>query len=167
MKTKFLFAGLLIVALAPACKKDKKLSDTDENFMKNAAYANYNEIDAGQLAGTQATDSAVRSFAHMMVAEHQTALNELKSLAQDKDIALPTGPDAAHIAAKQQLQQLSGHAFDSAYIHMQVTDHQTTVNLFQGEINSGENEDVQNYARKYLPHIQMHLNMADTIADRF
>jgi putative membrane protein len=167
MKTRFFLMSILILTSVVACRKDKKLNDTDENFLMKAAAANYNEIDAGQLAATRATDPAVQSFANMMVSEHQTALNELKTIAADEEVTLPTGPDQAHVAAKQQLMLLSGRAFDSTYIHMQVTDHQATINLFQDEIDNGQHKKVQDYSDKYMPHIRTHLNMADTISDRF
>jgi putative membrane protein len=167
MKTKIFLISILMVVLAISCKKDERMNETDEQFLKTAAQGNYNEIDAGQLAASKAVDSMVRNFGNRMVTDHQAALAELQSLAQDKDVTLPTGPDAAHLAAKQQLLNMSGWKFDSTYIHMQVTDHQTTINLFQNELNNGKNKAVKNYADKYLPIIKTHFNMADNISDRF
>jgi putative membrane protein len=58
-------------------------------------------------------------------------------------------------------------SFDTAYINSQVKDHQAAVNLFQSEISAGATQSVKDYASKYLPHIQMHLNMADSIRTTF
>ena len=62
---------------------------------------------------------------------------------------------------------MSGRAFDSAYMHNQVTDHQTTVANFQTELNQGQDQDVKNYANKNLPHIQIHLQRADSITNAY
>ena len=62
------------------------------------------------------------------------------------------------------LNSLSGHSFDSAYISSQVMDHQAAVTLFQNEISNGNNSSVKSYASTYLPHIQMHLQKADSLS---
>jgi putative membrane protein len=72
--------------------------------------------------------------------------------------------DAAHVTLMQTLQGLSGRAFDSTYIVNQVSDHQKTVTDFQTELSSGSRSEVKDYANKYLPKIQMHLQKADSIA---
>lgn len=168
MKTKIIIGASVVLSMV-CCKKEasEKLNDTDRNFMKMAAHSNYAEIDAGQLAASKATDNSVKNFGSLMVAEHQTAQNELNSLASDKKYELPTGPDEAHIALKNQLAQMNGHKFDSAYIHSQVMDHQKVLNLFKEEQNNGKDKDVKNYADKYIHHIQMHYDRADSTAKRF
>jgi len=45
----------------------------------------------------------------------------------------------------------------------QVMDHNTALQLFQQEANSGENKKLRDYASKYVPHIMMHKQMADSI----
>jgi putative membrane protein len=178
MKTRLFLLATLFLSLIVSCKDDKddnnnnnnnndqSLNDKDKQFLTMAAYSNYAEIDAAQLAGTKATDTAVKNFSFLMVTEHQMALNELKSLAQNR-VTLPTGPDQAHITLKQQLSAMSGRKFDSTYIHLQVTDHQAAETLFKDEINNGKNADVKNYANKYLPHIQMHLTKAISISSKY
>jgi putative membrane protein len=61
----------------------------------------------------------------------------------------------------------AGRAFDSIYIHSQVADHDMTIANFQTEQNNGSHRDVQDYANRYLPHIQMHRQSADSISRAF
>ena len=42
---------------------------------------------------------------------------------------------------------------------------QKTINIFGMEISNGNNSSVRNYANTYLPHIQMHLQKADSLAN--
>lgn len=167
MKTRKLLltmaAGAIVVT--SACKKnDDNNTPADQDFMKKAAYSNLAEVDAGQLASTKGNDMAVTMFGQMMVTDHTTAETELQTFASSKNVSLPSSPDSAHVAMKAMLTSMSGRAFDSAYIHAQVTDHQATIDLMQNEINTGTDSDAKNYANKYLPKVQMHKHMADSIA---
>ncbi len=65
------------------------------------------------------------------------------------------------------LSAMTGRSFDSAYVHGQVTDHQTAVTLFQNENISGNNTKVKTYVNNYLPVIEMHLMMADSLATKY
>jgi putative membrane protein len=165
-------AKLYVIAAATillACKKDDQptTNANDEQFLRDASVSNYNEIDAGQLASSKAKDRSVKQFGALMVTEHQDAQNELKSLAANKKITIAEAPDQSHAAQKQQLLQMDTAAFDSAYIHAQVTDHQAAVKLFSNEISNGKDQQVKDYANKYLPHIQMHFSRADSTSKRF
>jgi putative membrane protein len=137
---------------------------TDNNFMTQAAYGNYNEIALGQLALTKATNDSVKMFAQMMITDHTAANASLDSLADRYTYSLPTGADSAHLAFKDSLDTYTGHTFDTAYINSQVRDHQTTIDLFQNEISSGNADSVQNFATRLLPKIQAHKALADSIA---
>ncbi|MES2704199.1 MAG: DUF4142 domain-containing protein [Bacteroidota bacterium] len=158
-------SALLLFGLAAGCKKDEedKLNQTDRNFMLQAGYANNAEVDAGSLAANKATDASVKSFGSMMVSEHTTAVNELKSLSSATNVNVPSSPDSTHIAIKNMLAGMSDRAFDSAYMRTQVTDHAATIALMQNEISNGKDAGVKGYASKYLPHVQHHKHLADSI----
>ncbi len=149
-----------------ACHKDENndsMNQADRDFMMAASYGNNNEVDAGQTASGMANDAMVKSFGSMMVTDHTTAENELKTLSSRKNVTIPTTPDAAHVSMKAMLMTMTGRAFDSAYMRAQVTDHQATIDLMQAEINNGKDQEVKDYASKYLPKVQMHKHMADSI----
>ena len=103
----------------------------------------------------------------MMITDHMNAQDELKRIAKDKKEDIPSEADAAHKAMLKEMMSLSGRAFDSMYIHSQVKDHKEVIALFQEELNKGKDQDLKDYANKYLPAIQMHLNRADSTASRF
>ena len=165
---KSILSSLLVASvLFTACNKDDQdnnnLNETDRNFMMQSAFGNNAEISAGQLAATKGMNLAVRNYGQMMVNDHTTAKAELATLANETGTALPIGLDSAHQVLAQQLASLSGYSFDSLYIASQIMDHQTMQNLMQNEINNGNDGRVMNYAEKYLPKINHHLHMADSI----
>jgi putative membrane protein len=169
---KLIFVGFLMYAASCISCKDKSdnnnngssLSDADRNFMMKAGYANAAEIDAAQLAMIKTSHDSVHMFATMMVQDHQPAYNELKTIGSDLGVSIPQEPDDEHKQIKQQLANLSGHSFDSAYMQVQVMDHQKAVSLFEAEVSGGQNPRVKAYANKYLTGLRMHLAEAQSIA---
>ena len=63
----------------------------------------------------------------------------------------------------QRLQHLSGAQFDSSYIQGQITSHQKAATLLEWEIDSGENNQIKQFASQTLPVVFQHLQMAQTI----
>jgi putative membrane protein len=169
MKKVYLTATLAL-AIFTSCSRDDNDSNPgnmtnsqDMTFVMQASVSNTAEIQAGQLAATKGTNPSVRSFGQFMVTEHTTAQNDLKNVGTAIGVAVKDSVDPMHVALMQRLNTLSGRTFDTAYMNAQVLDHQNTINLFNTELTSGNRTEVKNYASTYLPHIQMHYTMADSI----
>lgn len=164
---RFFLVGGLAVALLSSCEKDKDQNDvnaSDQSFMMQVSMGNKAEIMAGQLAASRGSSESVRAFGQLMVAEHGQAQSDLVTLGSNLGQNLPDSVDAEHQALMARLNSLEGYSFDTAYINSQVMDHQKTVDLFQMELNDGKHQSVRAYASQYLPHIQMHLQKADSIS---
>ncbi len=173
------FVGLVAVALsaAPAwagggrpdqSKNDpsmSKHSTSDETFVKKAAEGGMAEVELGKLAADKATSNEVKQFGQKMVEDHGKANDQLKSLAQIKNITLPADLSAKDKALHDRLSMLSGPAFDRAYMHAMVTDHTKDVNEFRTEAKAGADADVKSWASNTLPTLETHLKMAKD-ADR-
>jgi len=125
-----------------------------------AAMGGMAEVELGQLASEKAQSDQVKQFAQRMVTDHGKANDELKSLAQSKNIALPTDPGAKHKATKDRLSKLSGAQFDRAYMQEMVNDHRKDVSDFEKESKSGKDPEVKAWAAKTLPTLQEHYQMA-------
>ena len=168
MKKFLSWALTLTVIMATACDDDDDNSATlqqaDRDFISKVSEANFAEIELGKLASLKSSTALVRDFGEMMMSEHQTALNEMESLAGSKNATMMTQLNSEHQQLKEKLMGMIGHAFDTAYIHSQVKDHAKVIELFQTEISSGQDEAVKAYAKKYLPHMQMHHKEANSIS---
>jgi len=167
MKRLF-FIAVSATILFAACKKDdddngNNINTTDRNFLINGSHGNIDEVDAGGLASTKSDNDGVQMFGSMMVDDHTTAQMEMKMVADSFGVAVPNEPDSAHKVMKTKLMSLSGMAFDTTYIRAQIMDHQSTIALMQDEISHGQADRVKRYAGKYLPKVQMHLVMADSL----
>lgn len=148
-----------------ACDKDddNDVNDTDRIYVTMAGLSNNAEIMAGQVAASKGNTAIVKAFAQHMITEHTTAQTDLKSRASALGLSAPDTVDAEHKALMIRLNSLNGYSFDTAYINSQVKDHAKTIDVFNVEINGGNNSSIRGFAVDNLPHIQMHYNRADSI----
>ena len=157
----------IALAAAPAFAKGQKAQKnagakqmTDQTFVTKAAAGGMAEVELGKLAQEKGTSDQVKSFAQRMVTDHNKANDELKSLAQTKNITLPTDMGAKEKALKDRLSKMSGEAFDRAYMQAMVADHRKDVSEFRAESNTGKDPEVKAWASKTLPTLEDHLKMA-------
>lgn len=141
-------------------------SDAADNaFMKKAAADGMAEVAMGRMALTKSKDAEVKQLAQRIVSDHTKADNELKSIAQDKNVKLPTSPDASERKTSAALEKKSGTAFDKAWTEHMVTDHKKAIALFTKTSNDANaDSDVRNFAQQTLPVLRNHLEMAQSLA---
>jgi putative membrane protein len=147
----------------PAARAEQPMSaskSADSTFAMKAAEGGLAEVEVGKLATQQAKDEAVKTFGQRMVDDHGKANDELKSIASSKGITLPTSPSAKHKALAARLQKLQGAAFDKAYMTEMVKDHQEDIALFEREATSGKDPELQAFAKKTLPTLKEHQELA-------
>ncbi len=143
-----------------ASGQSSSLAAADRTFIQEAAHGGLAEVELGKLAGEKASSADVKQFAQRIVQDHGRANDELKTLAQNKDITLPNDLDATHKATKDRLEKLSGAAFDRAYMQEMVQDHEKDVREFRKQAQSAQDADLKAWAAKTLPTLEQHFKMA-------
>jgi predicted outer membrane protein len=137
------------------------LSKADQKIVMDMARANMAEIEAGKLAQSKSQNDQVKNFAQQMIDDHTKALNDVQALAQSKGVTLPTEPDAKHKAMAAKLGNMSGDAFDRAYMSQAgVSDHKTVHAMLARDQSRAKDPDVKALAAKMLPTVEQHLNSA-------
>ena len=149
-------SGLLLTLAGAALATTNAM---DLKFAKTAAQGGIFEVSSSKMALQKSTDKSVLAIAKRMVQEHTAANEELKTVAQNNKMTLPTETDPAHKAVLAKLSGLSGTAFDKAYMGSQEKSHTDTVNLFEKEIATGKNAGLTAFASKNLPGIEDHTKM--------
>ncbi len=145
---------------ASSDNSSSQVSAADKTFVMKAAQGGLAEVELGKLATDKGQSDDVKKFGQKMVDDHTKANDQLKSVAQQKNIALPTEPSSKDKAFKDKLSNLSGAQFDKMYMQHMVMDHKKDVAEFQKEANSGKDQDLKNFAQQTLPTLQEHLKMA-------
>ena len=140
------------------------LSASDREFAMKAAEGGMAEVNLGQTAAQKATNPDVKNFGNRMVNDHGKAGDELKQLATNKGLALPTDLNAEDKKIADELSSRSGKDFDKAYIKDMVEDHEKDVKEFEEAANTAQDPDVKFWAASTLPTLRDHLKMAKQIA---
>jgi len=141
------------------------LSGSDKQFAEKAAIGGLAEVQMGNLAQQKAASDQVRQFGMRMVQDHTKANDELKQVASNKGIQLPTALDSKHQKKMEKLSKMTGAEFDKAYMDDMVSDHKEDVSEFKKEANGGKDADLKAFAAKTLPTLQEHLQMAQSTHD--
>jgi len=147
MVAAFSFAGLALAQESPA-SKSSSLSAKDKTFIHKAAKGGMMEVAMGTLAEQNGQSDDVKSFGKRMVTDHSKANDELKSIAAQKGVKLPS---------KEPTEKWSS---DKAYINMMVKDHEKDLAEFQEEASTGTDPDVKKFAEDTAKVVQEHLDLA-------
>jgi putative membrane protein len=159
-------AGMTVAGYSPAYAasdaKSDKLSSGDKSFIKDAATGGMMEVELGKLAAEKAGSDKVKAFGRQMQDDHSKANDELKNLAKDKGVELPTSLGVKQKLTVERLSKLSGEDFDRQYMKTMIDDHKTDVSHFEKEASKAKDPDVKAFASKTLPTLKKHLQMAET-----
>jgi putative membrane protein len=131
---------------------------TDQQFLQKAAQGGMTEVELGKLAQQNGSSADVKQFGSRMVTDHSKANADLKSLADKKGVTVPASLDAKHQAMVDRFQHLSGPAFDKAYVHMMVKDHEKDAAEFRQASTDSQDPDVKAFAGDTLKVIESHLS---------
>jgi putative membrane protein len=155
-------AGSLLIPAAGASAQNVN----DAQIASIVVTANQVDIDAGKLAAARATNTEVKKFAELMVADH-TGVNKsavalvtkLKVTPEDNPTSqsLKAGGDANLVTLKG----LKSAAFDKAYIDHEVAYHQAVLDAVDKTLMPGaKNAELKALLVKVRPAFVAHLEHA-------
>ena len=143
---------------------------TDEKsseFLKKVTNAGMAEIQLAKLAQQKATIDAVKSFAAMLERDHSAVNQQVKTLADQRSVALPAAISDDKQKMYADMEKMTGKSFDKDYISMMVKAHNDGISLFEDTRSNASDIDVKNFADKTLPALKMHLDSAKAIQKRY
>jgi putative membrane protein len=141
-------------------KFDDSKIEKDTEFAVKVADAGMLEVELGKLAQTNGSHPEVKKFAQMMVDDHTAANNELKTVAQQKNITLPAAMGEKCQKKYNDLAEKKGEEFDKDYISFMVSDHKDVVDMFEKEAENGNDPDLKAWASQKISALRHHLEMA-------
>jgi putative membrane protein len=122
-------------AVGTAGRADNGISSGDRDFVRDVAAMNTAELELARIANTRAAGPDVKQFAQMMVTDHTTAAEKLKTFASQHSIEVPAQLDEKHRDLSMKLSEKQGLEFDRAYADMMVDAHQDFVNKLESRID--------------------------------
>ena len=143
---------------------------TDEKsreFLTKAANSGMAEVQLAKMAQQKATIDAVKSFAAMLERDHTAVGDQVKSFASQRNVTLPSAPSDDKQKMVNDMDKMSGKAFDKEFISMMVKGHNDGISLFEDTKANASDVDIKNFADKTLPTLRMHLDSAKAIQKRY
>jgi putative membrane protein len=185
MKTTSLLIVVVCMFLVSACTKntaddsneaDAAAEQNEEKFENpeledgsqfavSAADAGMMEVQLATLALSKATSGKVKEFAQMMLDDHTKANEELKALAQKKNITLPTTLSDKHQKKYTEMSEKTGADFDKEYCDLMVKDHKDVVEMFKKAQENSKDPELKAWASEKLPTLEHHLSMAERMKE--
>ncbi|MGK6323155.1 DUF4142 domain-containing protein [Sphingomonas sp. DT-51] len=133
-----------------------------QSFANTAAASDAFEIATSKLALTNASSSAIKSYAQKMIDAHTASTAKLKTVAAGLSPALQPVPALSPEQQQQvdQLQAAKGADFDKAYAAAQTAAHQQTLDVLKAYAATGDVPELKTFAQGLVPTVTAHLNMA-------
>lgn len=136
----------------------------DKIFLRKAGEGGLAEVKLGHLAAEKAGSEEVKKFAEKMVEDHTTLDNELKPIARELGVLVPTRLNKADQAEYEKLSALSGSEFDKEYLSYMVQDHRKDMREFRDESNVTNDAELKDAAANGLRVIAQHTHMVIVLA---
>jgi putative membrane protein len=139
-------------------------SSADKMFVAKAMQGGKAEVELGQLTLQKSQNEQVKQFAQHMIDDHTKLNDQMKPVAQQLGVVVPSQVSKKDKQTMAKLQALSGPAYDQAYIKDMVKDHKQDLGEFQTEASSGQDQTVKDAATQGSQVIAQHLQMIQQIA---
>jgi putative membrane protein len=149
-----LFGGVVQAQEGLQDQTKPQVATPDESFLNEARRRAETEIRSGELATTQAGSDKVKALGDRLMVGHATMNEELKGIARQKAVNLWGDPDNIRLS---ELRQLSGAAFDRAYLADVVRRHERAIADFDQALRASSDPEVKAFIAKYLPALRTHL----------
>ena len=144
-------------------KSDQQVA-IDKIFVKKAMQGSLAQVQLGQLTLEKSNNDQVKQFARKMIDGHTKLNEQMKPVAQQLSVDIPTEVSKKDKALIGKMQALSGPAYDQAYIKDIVREHKHDLSEFQMEASNGHNPSVKDAAMQGSKAISEHLQMAEQLA---
>jgi len=155
---RLLVSGLLLAPLLGIAESTGSTETSSERQLLIRLHeADLMEIAAGRLAIARGTTAAIRQYGTDLVKDHGLVEEQVGGLAARMSVILPPPaeePGLTHLA------NLTGAAFDRAFVTMMVEDHDKVIALVQGAHSRVRDPQLAALLLKLLPMLENHRDTA-------
>lgn len=154
-------ASSTVVELAPS---PAMLNATEAQFFAQAAEALIFEARAAEIAVDRADDSAIKSYAAMLITDQSAVAGGLQQLALRLRVPLPVSLSLARQQALDGLVQSTPESFDRRFVQVAGSRAlQSTISLFEQTVREAQDPSIRDYASAALAILQAHLSAAQKL----
>jgi putative membrane protein len=161
MRTRFTAAAVLLMSALTGIAAHAEDKGKNDGFIKEAIQGNLAEQKLGQLAQEKGASEGVRTFGAHLEKDHSQANQNAIDAARTLGVTPPTEPNKKQKETYDRLAKLSGQEFDKEFVKDMVKDHKKDVHEYSE--HSKATGPVGTYAQETLPHLQKHLQEAESL----
>lgn len=155
-----LAAALFATGIASAASSN--VTPQGAAWLSYAVSDSNGEVLSCKMAEQKSTNASVKSFCQKMIADHSKMSTQGTQLAQQLGVTVKQSPPASEVKDQQQLQSLSGTAFDQKFMQIQVSDHKKDIAKTQRAISAMQDPKLKSFAQKGLAKLDTHLKLAES-----
>ncbi|UVT20057.1 MAG: DUF4142 domain-containing protein [Nitrospira sp.] len=161
-----IISGIAAVVISISCAMTAPdvSSQITEAFLQQAAAAQLEQIDLGQLATQKAESEEVKRFGARMVVDHLKFGQEVRQLASKGRFQLVNRLSESHTAMNAELTRTAGKEFDRAYSTFILREHAMEMKQLEHVAREEKNPAIRQWATDAVPMVKDHLAQAETIA---
>ncbi|MBV8454149.1 MAG: DUF4142 domain-containing protein [Deltaproteobacteria bacterium] len=130
-------------------------------LLNKANVINYEEIEMAKTAKDKVNNNqGLTTFADILEADHKVNEDAVAALARQKGVKIEGTPASVDVKVKQ-LDNLTGGAFNEAFLRTEITDHEKAIALFErARSEAAADPEMELYIGETLPVMKAHLEMA-------
>ncbi len=136
------------------------LSEADRKFLGDAVAHQLAEARLGQLAVERGLDPEVKAFGRRILDDHARIDRELRKLAYDKNLELPTEMLPKDRNDYERLSNLSGPLFDRQFLKVMDARKEDAIDDFETEAGLGSDPDVRGWAMREVTVLRAQHDLA-------
>jgi putative membrane protein len=122
-------------AVGTAGRADANVSNDDKEYVKDIVIASMAEVELGKLVAERSQNAEIKKFGQLMIVDHTSAGEKIKTIATEHNITLPTGLDDKHDDLRDKLSKLHGAEFDREYISAMVDGHEDVLKKLESRVD--------------------------------
>jgi putative membrane protein len=156
-----MLAALLLLAAPNA-----RAAPFDDVFVRYEAQASAYELEFARLGQVRATRPEVRTYAAILINDHEAYNGALRDLAASKGIAVPSGLAAGDQKRLNQLARTRGAAFDTAFVREARRINNENLRAFRKEAARTADPDIHSFVDRFLEVDSKHEAAASALSER-
>ena len=123
-------------------------------------------IELAKLA-MRSTNADVKANTKMMEDAHTKSYNEIKMMAEQKDIAIPLSIGTDAIDEYKDLNDKTGADFDKKYLDVMIDNHEKEIKKYEKYIDDSKDPEIKTWAGNAVTELRTHLDHTKQLKEKY
>jgi len=151
---------------SPGSSSTSATAASDTAFIRQAMNGNYTEVRLSRLAGDEAENDSVESFAERMVTDHGKMNEKWAELAKSNGMRFELSDVSGDAELVDRLEDVSDSEFDQAYMTEMIRLHELDLAAFGRMRSSASSAEVRQLAGESESSVRQHLTLARQVGSQ-